>query len=84
MCKLNVSTSCGSGWAIESLNCVEVITATCQYLNGSSHIGTPFILKGPATSILNERNKKDNIRYLTENVKRLKFNGKESRCLYPV
>ena len=76
MSQLNVSTSCGSGWAIESLNCVEVIIATCQNLNGSSHIGTPIILKGVSTSILNVRKGKDNIRYLTENVKRLKFNGK--------
>ena len=50
MSKLNVFASCGSGWVIESLQSVEVQTATCQTLNGSSYIETPNILKGLSKS----------------------------------
>ena len=45
MSKLNVFASCGSGWVIEILQSVEVNTATCQTLSGSSYIETPNILK---------------------------------------
>ena len=45
MSKLNVFASCGSRWVIESLQSVEVKTATCQTLSGSSYIETPNILK---------------------------------------
>jgi len=64
MSKLNVFASCGSGWVIESLKCIEVKTATCQTLNGSSYIETPNILKGLSKSLLNVRNKKDNFCFL--------------------
>ena len=53
MSKLNVLASCGSGWWIESLQSVEVKTATCQTLKGSSYIETPIILKGLSKSLLN-------------------------------
>ena len=60
MSKLNVFSSCGCGWVIESPKFIEVKTATCQTLNGSSYIDTPNILKGLSKSLLNVRNKKDN------------------------
>ena len=41
----------------ESLKCIEVKTATCQTLNGSSYIETPNILKGLSKIFLNVRNK---------------------------
>ena len=59
MSKLNVFAPCGSLWLIESLKCIEVKTATCQTLNGSSYIETPNILKGLSKNLLNVRNKKD-------------------------
>ena len=58
--KLNVFASCGSGWVIQSLQCVEVKTATCLTLNGSSYIQSPHILKGLSKSLLNVRNKNEN------------------------
>ena len=64
MSKLNVSASCGSGWVIESLQSVEVKTATCQTLSGSSHIETPNITKGLSKSLLNVKNKNDNFCFL--------------------
>ena len=57
MSKLNVFASCGSGWVIESLQSVEVKTATCQTINGSSYIETPNILKDLSKSLLNVKNK---------------------------
>ena len=57
MSKLNVFASCGSGWVIESLQSVEVRTATCQTLNGSSYIEMPNILKGLSKSLLKVKNK---------------------------
>ena len=40
MSKLNVFSSFGSEWAIESTQSVEMKTATCQTLNGASYIET--------------------------------------------
>ena len=58
--KLIVFTSCGSGWVIESYKCIEVKTATCQTLNGSSYIEAPNIVKGLPKNLLNVRSKKVN------------------------
>ena len=38
---------------------MEVTTATCQTLNGSSYLETPNILKGLSKSLLNVKNKND-------------------------
>ena len=62
--KLNVFASCGSGWVIECLQSVEVRTATCQTLSGSSHIETPDLLKGLSKSLLNVKNENDNFCFL--------------------
>ena len=59
MSQLNVFASCGSRWVTESPKCIEVETATCQTLNGSSYFETPNIPKGVSKSLLNLRNKKD-------------------------
>ena len=64
MSKLNVFASCGSGWVIESLKCIDVKTATCQTLNGSSYNETPNMLKGLSKSLMNVRNKNDNFCFL--------------------
>ena len=57
MSKLNVFASCGSGRVIECLQSVEVKTATCQTLSGSSYIETPDLLKGLSKRLLNVKNK---------------------------
>ena len=65
MSEFNVFASCGSGWVIESPECIEVRTATFQTLNGSSCYETPIILKGLPKSLLNVMiNKKDNFCFL--------------------
>ena len=65
MSKLNFFASCGSGRVIESLQSVEVKTATRQSFNGSSsYIITPNILKGFPKSLLNVKNKNDNFCFL--------------------
>ena len=63
MSNLNVSASCGSAWVIECLQSVEVKTATCLTLSGSSYIETPDLLKGLSKSLLNVKNKNDNFRF---------------------
>ena len=60
MSKLNVFASCGSGWVIECLQFMEVKTAFCQTLSGSSYIETPDLMKGLSKSLLNVKNKNDN------------------------
>ena len=57
MSKLNVFASCVSGWVIECLQSVEVKTATCQTLSGSSYIETPDLMKSLSKSLLNVKNK---------------------------
>ena len=64
MSKLNFFASCASGWVIKSLQSVEVKTAFCQTLNGSSYIETPNILKGLSKSLLNVKNKNDNFCFI--------------------
>ena len=64
MSKLNVFASCGSGWVIECLQSVEVKTANCQTLSGSSYIETPDFFKGLSKSPLNVKNKNDNFCFL--------------------
>ena len=64
MSKLKVFASCASGWKIDCLQSVEVKTATCQTLSGSSYIDTPDLLKGLSKSFLNVKNKNDNFCFL--------------------
>ena len=64
MSKLNVFASCGSGWVVECLLSVEVKTATCQTLSGSSYIETPDLLKGFSKSLFNVKSKNHNFCFL--------------------
>ena len=64
MSKLNVFASCGSGWVMECLQSVEVKTATCQTLSGSSYIETRDLFKGLSKNLLNVKNKNDNFCFL--------------------
>ena len=65
MSKLNVFASCGSGRVVESLQSVEVKTATRQtFKSSSSYIITPNILKGFPKSLLNVKNKNDNLFFI--------------------
>ena len=62
--QLNVYCSGGSGWVVETLLAVEVKVAAPVRESGSSFIPTPAILRGLTRSILNVKNKKDEMCFL--------------------
>ena len=64
MSKLNVFASCGCGWVIECLQSVEVKTATCQALSGSSYIETTDLLEGFSKRLFNVKNKNESSCFL--------------------
>ena len=64
MSRLDVFPSCGSGWVIQSLQFMEMKTATSQALSVSSYIETPNIMKGLSKSLLNVKSKNDNFCFL--------------------
>ena len=62
--QLNVYCSGGSDWVVETLLAVEVKVAAPVRESGSSFIPTPAILSGLTRSILNVKNKKDEMCFL--------------------
>ena len=62
--QMNVYCSGGSGWVVDTLLAVEVKVAAPVKQSGSSFIPTPATLSGLSRSILNVRNKSDDLCFL--------------------
>ena len=60
----NVYCSGGSGWVVDTMLAVELKVAGPMRQSGSCFIPTPATLNGLLTSILNVRNKSDDLCFL--------------------